>query len=138
MLFYRCDLCGQVKECLQREIDHKEFKSLTSSLSPCVFRHGIEVIRLSLGSRNVTTEQGVALMQASNEPQRTASSTRDVLTLFPASFLALYFALVVIRYLAPRFACSPISRIWRWSQVSSGLDGGCRLAEGRSQSPVLD
>jgi hypothetical protein len=56
------------KECLQREIDHKEFKSLTSSLQPCVFRPGIEVIRLSLGSSNVTTEQAVALMQESNEP----------------------------------------------------------------------
>jgi hypothetical protein len=32
--------------------------------------------------------------------QRTASSTRDVLMLFLASFLALYFELVVIRYLA--------------------------------------
>jgi hypothetical protein len=25
MVVYKCDLCGQVKECLQKEIDHKEY-----------------------------------------------------------------------------------------------------------------
>jgi hypothetical protein len=25
MQVYQCDLCGQVKECLQKEIDHKEY-----------------------------------------------------------------------------------------------------------------
>lgn len=25
MIVHKCDLCGQVKECLQKEIDHKEY-----------------------------------------------------------------------------------------------------------------
>jgi len=25
MLVYKCDLCGAIKECLQKEIDHKEY-----------------------------------------------------------------------------------------------------------------
>lgn len=25
MVIYKCDLCGQIKECLQKEIDHKEY-----------------------------------------------------------------------------------------------------------------
>ena len=25
MIVYKCDLCGQVRECLQKEIDHKEY-----------------------------------------------------------------------------------------------------------------
>jgi Zinc finger, ZZ type len=25
MVVYKCDLCGQVKECRQKEIDHKEY-----------------------------------------------------------------------------------------------------------------
>ena len=26
MVVYKCDLCGQVKECLQKEIDHKKYE----------------------------------------------------------------------------------------------------------------
>lgn len=25
MVVYKCDLCGQVRDCLQKEIDHKEY-----------------------------------------------------------------------------------------------------------------
>src|SRR5258708_10800236 len=45
-------------------------------------------------------ERPVAAMQESEGPRRRASRTSDVLMLFLASFLALYFELVVIRYLS--------------------------------------
>jgi len=32
MVVYKCDLCGQVKECLKKEIDHKEYDILSRML----------------------------------------------------------------------------------------------------------